>query len=341
MATLTIPNSFVAGTPALASEVNANFTAIENWSLGQIGPDNFSSGWAQNISFILPTGNAIVIQNNGNDESIKITQGALLGASKASILITDNQTQTAAGAAELKMVLASGATIPALHITHGATDTFKLTKDYLRLEALLKPPVRTTLQRNAISSPEEGSIIYNSTNQELNVKQNLSWAPVGCPVGSVQMFAGSAAPQGWLLCNGDTIPNGSGTVQTITADYSALYAVVGSSYGGAGKLPDCRGIFVRGVGSQTIGAETYTGTLGTYQNDATAKNGLSASDSGHTHNYSVYALTDRCDNADESRTMNGSTTTWTTSTGYANITVSSTDTETRPANIALNYIIKY
>lgn len=232
MASLTIPNIFVAGTPALASEVNANFTAIVSWSSG-LDQDNMTT-FTGDLAFTIANGNAIVIQNNGNDESIKITQGALLGTGKASILITDNQTQVESGAAELKMVLAAGATIPAIHITHGV-DTFKLTKDYLRLEAILKPPVKTTVQRNAIVSPEEGSVIYNSTTQQLNEKRSNTWVPVGCPVGSLLMYAGATAPEGWLLCIGSTVPNGSGTIQGITADFSYLYSVVGAT------LPDLRG----------------------------------------------------------------------------------------------------
>ena len=60
------------------------------------------------------------------------------------------------------------------------------------------------------------------------------------PIGTVIWFGGNTAPTGYLKANGDSIPNGSGTVQGITADFSALYAVVGAT------LPDLRGEFVRG-----------------------------------------------------------------------------------------------
>tara|TARA_R100000234_G_scaffold109538_1_gene81445 strand:- start:1796 stop:2863 length:1068 start_codon:yes stop_codon:yes gene_type:complete len=60
------------------------------------------------------------------------------------------------------------------------------------------------------------------------------------PVGTVITFAGSTPPDGYLKANGDTIPNGTGTVQQTTADFSALYAIVGAT------LPDLRGEFVRG-----------------------------------------------------------------------------------------------
>ena len=60
------------------------------------------------------------------------------------------------------------------------------------------------------------------------------------PIGTVIWFGGNTAPTGYLKLNGDSIPNGAGTVQGITADFSALYAVVGAT------LPDLRGEFVRG-----------------------------------------------------------------------------------------------
>jgi len=49
----------------------------------------------------------------------------------------------------------------------------------------------------------------------------------GNPVGTVIWYAGGTAPTGYLKANGDTIANGSGTTQSITANFSALYAIVG------------------------------------------------------------------------------------------------------------------
>ena len=60
------------------------------------------------------------------------------------------------------------------------------------------------------------------------------------PVGTVIWYAGNTAPTGYLKANGDSIANGSGTTQSITTDFSALYAIVGAN------LPDLRGEFIRG-----------------------------------------------------------------------------------------------
>lgn len=62
------------------------------------------------------------------------------------------------------------------------------------------------------------------------------------PTGSLQAYAGTTAPSGWLLCDGSQV---SRTV------YAALYAVTGNAFGsGNGSttfhLPDMRGRFPRG-----------------------------------------------------------------------------------------------
>lgn len=49
-------------------------------------------------------------------------------------------------------------------------------------------------------------------------------------LGMVQLFAFSYAPQGWLPCNGQTL--------SITQN-QALYAILGTTYGGDGKTTFC------------------------------------------------------------------------------------------------------
>lgn len=81
------------------------------------------------------------------------------------------------------------------------------------------------------------------------------------PPASIIMYGGNVAPAGWLLCNGDSY-----NIST----YPNLYAVIGNIYGGsfsAGtfSVPDTRGIFVAGNGSQVISGTTYSRTLATKQ----------------------------------------------------------------------------
>jgi hypothetical protein len=95
-------------------------------------------------------------------------------------------------------------------------------------------------------------------------------AALGNPIGTVIWYAGSSAPTGYLKANGDTIANGSGTTQSITADFSALYAVVG------GTLPDLRGEFIRGF-------DDGKGT----DNGRSIRSGQTELFKEHTHNPSV------------------------------------------------------
>tara|TARA_R100000654_G_scaffold1995_2_gene7237 strand:+ start:5890 stop:7059 length:1170 start_codon:yes stop_codon:yes gene_type:complete len=69
----------------------------------------------------------------------------------------------------------------------------------------------------------------------------LSFSAVqGVPIGSVFCIAHTSVPSGYLECNGDPLPNGTGTVQGKTANYAPLRNLVGAN------LPDLRGEFIRG-----------------------------------------------------------------------------------------------
>jgi len=94
------------------------------------------------------------------------------------------------------------------------------------------------------------------------------------PVATVIWYAGSTAPTGYLKSNGDTIPNGTGTVQGVTADFSALYAIIGAT------LPDLRGEFIRGFDD---GKGTDSG-----RSIASSQSGQNAS---HDHSISVSGTT--------------------------------------------------
>lgn len=164
------------------------------------------------------------------------------------------------------------------------------------------------------------------------------------PPGVILPFAGTTAPDGWRLCNGASLS---------TTSFPALFAVIGYTYGGSGSsflLPDTQGLFLRGAGSQTFGSVTYSAAaLGSKQNDATKKNGLAVSDPGHYHsavspigpglpgtppssNIATWTVTG-------ANTGNDSTYGWTGKVGTG-VSLGSGDTETRPGNISVNYIIK-
>jgi microcystin-dependent protein len=172
------------------------------------------------------------------------------------------------------------------------------------------------------------------------------------PPGVVSAYTGTAAPTGWLLCDGTAVSRST---------YSALFAVIGESCGQGDNsttfnLPDYRGRFLRGVdGAAGIDLDKATRTamatggntannVGSVQTSATAlpTTAFTTSDPGnHDHGIS---------NTDTVPLLEAGAS-WSTSGasfGSANHvdegahthTLSGGDAETRPANANVNFIIK-
>ena len=176
-----------------------------------------------------------------------------------------------------------------------------------------------------------------------------SAASLFVPPGAVMPFASAVTPSGWLAANGNVVPNGIGTVQGITANFAALFAVVGTTYGAAGTLPDLRGYFVRGSGTNSDG--TAAGIFGQKQADAFKSHnhgggGTTGTDyPDHAHGYTTNSYADGGRGPNGGGTMYGPTG---GSTGGANARHQHNfsiplegGTETRPKNIALLYCIKF
>jgi microcystin-dependent protein len=138
-------------------------------------------------------------------------------------------------------------------------------------------------------------------------------------IGTVHAYAGLTAPTGFLLCDGTAVSRSL---------YSDLYAVIGTTYGvGDGSttfnLPDTRGIFLRGAGTNPSNGSNTT-TIGTRQLDDFKS---------HTHAINTWnGNTSAATNifGTQSAVFQG-----TTNTGGAG------GTETRPANVGVNYIIRH
>jgi microcystin-dependent protein len=144
------------------------------------------------------------------------------------------------------------------------------------------------------------------------------------PSGAVMAFAMNSAPTGWLAANGSAVSR---------TTYSALWTALGttsSPYGqGDGSttfnLPDLRGYFVRGAG--TNGDGTASGTFGAKQADALGS---------HTH-----TITAGQQNGTSSGCGIDNTFQKAQDSSCGTVTTSSAgSTETRPNNIAMLYCIK-
>ena len=138
--------------------------------------------------------------------------------------------------------------------------------------------------------------------------------------GMVLPFAGSAAPTGWLECNGAAVSR---------TTFSALFAAIGTLWGiGDGSttfnLPETRGEFIRGY-DHSRGVDSGR-AIGVWQDE---------SFKSHYHVYYTRSMTGY---AGDSGSGGGMTTAATYD--ETKITASTGGPETRPRNVAMMYIIK-
>lgn len=199
--------------------------------------------------------------------------------------------------------------------------------------------VKTTTTGTAILTGTEvvaGNVIgvtyYSTTGQFQLVTNNVS---IATPPGQVATYAMTSCPAGWLTANGSAVSR---------TTYSVLYSTIGSTWGnGDGSttfnLPDLRGMFVRGTGTNATYPTASGPSVGTYAADTYLNH--NHTDSGHTHSYNVPSGTSQAIGGSGSNyyvSTGGST----TGTGNANIQNSTTgSTETRPKNYGVLYCIKY
>ena len=181
-----------------------------------------------------------------------------------------------------------------------------------------------TLTSQKISQTEKGA-----TNGVCSLDANSKIPVVNIPdetkpvIGSVIMFAGEVAPDGWFECNGAEYP---------IATYPLLFAAIGYLWGGLGlnfKIPDMRGYFPRGwdhgasidpdkltrSGGDHVGS-SQTGAVGPHKHNVNA--GWNNGTDGNGQFPMLYTSgTSVCD------------------------TANNTGTETRPINKNLMFIVKH
>jgi microcystin-dependent protein len=145
-----------------------------------------------------------------------------------------------------------------------------------------------------------------------------------------------------LYCDGSAVSR---------TQYADLFKAISTTYGvGDGSttfnLPNLKGVFARGAGSQTISGVTYTGTLGSSQVDQMQ---------GHYHNKAAiddtnYRLLNVSTSGGVDANDGAPNFTTVAASSALNITSPSTDgtngtprtgSETRPANVAVAYHIRY
>ena len=198
------------------------------------------------------------------------------------------------------------------------------------------PSLTSSLKGNSTTVIVQDGTTYRSTISSLsssiysNVLDNIS---SDVPVGTVIFYAASAAPVGWIECDGSVLLK-SGT-------YSDLFSVIGDTYtitasSNHFKIPDLRGVFIRGwhhnkSGTADGDVDGIARIFGSLQQESIKnhQHDLQKVLIDKTAGSSTIAISGNSSNAGISSA----------DTGY--ILGVSGVTETRPKNIALLPCIKY
>lgn len=218
----------------------------------------------------------------------------------------------------------------------------------------------TTVTDSINFAVDNGTQTYRATMAQIknhvlaagNVVRSMIEANERQVIGSIQAYMGTTAPAGWLMCDGSTVSR---------TTYASLYAVIGDKCGqGDGsttfELPDLRGRFLRGWDNSAgndpdaasrIAMDGNTGAatgdnVGSYQADAFQGhyhnvNGSSPNEYTYIRSGSVAPYNAPSGPGNLDRTANPISS---PKTDGSNGTPRTTS-ETRPANLAVAYIIKY
>lgn len=154
------------------------------------------------------------------------------------------------------------------------------------------------------------------------------------PIGSILPYGGTSAPSGWMICNGASL---------LRTDYAELFAVIGTAFGSADSthfnIPDLRGEFLRGAGTNSHSGQGNGGSVGTHQ-DATGIDSFITEQTTHRLVAGYGAQ-----NRNSTINADASTRSGLTGCAYQKVEQSITDVYVdrcfvRPTNTSVNYIIK-
>ena len=190
---------------------------------------------------------------------------------------------------------------------------------------------------------------------------NLSFAtPDSVPTGCVFCRAAASVPAGYLECNGAAVSRST---------YSALFAVIGTTYGSGNgsstfNLPDLRGEFVRGFDNgrgvdSGRSINNPQGSANQSHNHSYGNAGITVSGANHKHNIRGFSLQPSIANVGitlgsgqgyqigyrtNDNVLTGDAVKFSgnlSMTGTVGITINNTGgNESRPRNVAMMYIIR-
>ena len=295
----------------------------------------------------------VVINTDSSNPALKITQvgtGAVIRVQDSTDpdvtpFIIDNTGQVGIGTASPANALdiaggtlqfsSSGGTSYTT-ISADVTDSTISVTDDRNLTVKTNSTTRLTINSTAATSTVPVVLPANPTTS-LQAATKAYADSVGSPAGVIAPFAGTTAPSGWLACNGAIVSQ---------TTYAALYAAIGATWnlGGEGagnfRLPDLRGMFLRGTGTNSTGSSSGAvgPSVGIYEVDTYLNHSHAVTDPGHAHSYT--ACTASLAGAAAGGGQPTGATTSSQTTGLTVDTSTTGGTETKPKNYGVLYIIK-
>lgn len=274
------------------------------------------------------------VNDNGFSEEYTINVDKALGVATITTTIEDPKVQEAFlnSFTSMSKPICTGTIVDGVCSSNEFKTTFVIPNEVMHGNALLMTgiPIQAT-------PPDSNTNKYwydtSGSKVVLKIYDGASWKEInlggsggGVSIGSIETFAGVAAkiPEGYLLCNGQEVSR---------TTYKDLFDVIGTTYGSTSgttfKVPDLRGEFIRGFDN---GRGVDSGrTFGSWQVDDFKS---------HRHDFNYNAGYGYGPSYGPGTTLAQATYSGSTYTNH-NTNTNTGGVETRPRNIAMNYIIKY
>jgi microcystin-dependent protein len=288
------------------------------------------------------SGTALTITQTGSGAALKVQDSTdpdvtpfiitTTGAVGIGTATPANAIDIADGSIQLSSIAGTARTI----ISADSTDSIFAASDTRNFTIKTNSVTRLTI--NATDATSTVPIVLPAIPTTALQAATKSYVDQVLPAGCIMPYAGTAAPTSWLACEGQAVSQ---------TTYATLFAAIGTTWdiGGEGagnfRLPDLRGMFLRGAGTNATGSSS--GAVGQPVSDYAADTYLNHThtDSGHTHTYTTPNANQNGPTGVGTSYVASSTAGVATGTGTANIQTSTTGgTETKPKNYGVLYIIK-
>jgi microcystin-dependent protein len=171
------------------------------------------------------------------------------------------------------------------------------------------------------------------------------------PIGTIQAYGGTSLPDGWKWCDGTEY--NYATLPEMLRLYTAIDTAFGTSGGTTFSVPDLKGTFLRGAQTSGAGRDPdYASRTQSKAGGATGGSGVGTfqghSISNHTHNVTIAHnatwnnISGGAGGADSAMIVQNSVQiNGTLDHTPTTVNGGGTSAETRPGNVAVNYIIRY